>query len=107
MRDIVVDETYKEYERLSRYQSVPYYFNINDNKYQYGTTKWLDNETTYMLHFVKQNDTLDSIALQYYNNPTYFWIIADFNRILDPFAPLEEGQSVKVPVFSNVYFKDN
>jgi nucleoid-associated protein YgaU len=56
-------------------------------------------------HKVKDGDTLDSLALYYYNNPTYYWVIADFNRIQDPYLELEVGRILKIPTFSNIAFK--
>ena len=51
-------------------------------------------------HTVISGDTLDSIALFYYGNPTYYWMIADYNDILDPFSPLTVGTVLYVPTFS-------
>jgi hypothetical protein len=100
-----IDKTYKQYNRLSRYNNFPYYYSTLDNKYIYGTTAYLRTDTPYVLHTVERDDTLDSIALKYYNNPTYFWIIADFNRIRDPYKKLEIGQNLKVPSFSAIRFE--
>ena len=106
MRDKLIDETYKEYDRFSRYQTTPCFYNTSTQQNQCGVSNWLKNDTTYSLHFVKKDETIDMIALYYYNNPTYYWIIADFNRIVDPFVQLEEGQQLKIPVFSNVVFEE-
>lgn len=105
MRDKLINETYKDYKRLSRYQNTPCFFNTYSNKNQCASSPWLKDDTTYSIHFVKSNETLDMIALYYYNNPTYYWIIADFNRIVDPFIELVEGQQLKIPVFSNIEFE--
>ena len=102
--DMYIDKSYKQYTRLSRYNNFPYYYDTLDNKYIYGTTAYLKSDTPYVLHTVAQNDTLDSLALKYYNNPTYFWIIADFNRIRDPYLPLKIGSFVKIPAFSSIEF---
>ena len=98
------DKTYKAYDKLSRYNNFPYYYHPIDNKYIYGTTAYLKDTTPYVVHIVKKNDTLDSLALFYYNNPTYYWIIADFNRIIDPYEPLTVGTQIKIPSFSNIEF---
>ena len=37
---------------------------------------------------------------------TYYWIIADFNRIQDPFINLPVGYTIKIPVLSNIEFKE-
>lgn len=97
-------KSYKSYESLSRYEQVPYYYYKKLNKYIYGTSKYLNNETPFVSYKVKRNDTWDSIALYYYNNPTYYWILLSYNRVQDPFQEPTEGQIIKVPTFSTIYF---
>lgn len=106
MPDILKDKKYRDYKKLSRYGAVPYYYNIIDNKYMYGTSLNLDTSTAHRMHKVVDNDTLDSLALYYYNNPTYFWIIADFNGIKDPYCKLKIGEVLKIPTFSAIQFKE-
>ena len=102
--NIAINKKYKNYDRLSRYTRIPYYYNIEDNKYEYGTTAHLRDDTVFSLHKVKKGDTPDSLALYYYNNPTYYWVILDFNRIQDPFDELVEGMYIKIPVISAIKF---
>lgn len=102
---ILTDKQYKNYERVSRYQVFPLYFNNIDKKYIYGLTSNLDDkETSFVVHSVKRGDTLDSLALYYYGNPTYYWIIADFNRIRDPFMSISDRKTIKIPNFSNIHY---
>ena len=96
---------YKEYDRVSRYAYFPYHYVIEDDKYNYGITSHLKQDVKYISHNVTQGDTLDSLALYYYNNPTYFWVIADFNRIRDPYTNLQVGSTIKIPTFSDVEYK--
>lgn len=100
------DKQYKTFARLSRYNNVPFYYNVNDNKYMCGTYIPLNDSTPFTYHIIKRNDTLDSLALYYYNNPTYFWIIADFNNIIDPYEALKVGERIKIPAFSLIEFKE-
>lgn len=101
----LTNKEYKSYDKVSRYQVFPTYFHNIDNKHIYGITSHLLTENTkFVSHKVKRHDTLDSLALYYYNNPTYFWIIADFNRIRDPYQDLEIGRILKIPTFSNIAF---
>lgn len=104
--DILQNKNYKNYDYFSRYSSFPYYYNSVDKKYIYGTTSQINTNISYILHKVKKNETLDSIALDYYNNPTYFWVIADFNRIQDPYNKLEEGINLKIPSLSSISFEE-
>ena len=106
MPNILRDKQYRDYKKISRYSSIPYYYNPVDEKFTYGTSKWLKDDTTHRIYKIKEGDTLDTLALYYYNNPTYFWIIADFNRIRDPFAPLKVGSKIKIPTFSSIEFED-
>lgn len=100
----LINKAYKRYNRLSRYSPFPYFYNTDDRKYVYGITSQLSKETAYVVHTIQHGDTLDVLALQYYNNPTYFWIIADFNSIQDPYIKLKEGDTIKIPSFANIEF---
>ena len=103
--EILVNKKYKSYDKVSRYQVFPTYFHTIDNKNTYGITSHLVTEgISFVSHTVKPQETLDSLALYYYNNPTYFWVIADFNRIRDPYSELEVGRILKIPTFSNITF---
>ena len=104
--ETLINKRYKSYDKISRYQVFPTYFHNIDKKYIYGITSHLITENTkFVSHKVQEDDTLDSLALYYYNNPTYFWVIADFNRIKDPYADLELGSILKIPTFSNIAFE--
>lgn len=101
----LINKRYKDYDRVSRYATFPIYYNVVDDKYLYGLTSHINKESaSYVNHKVKNRETLDNIALYYYNNPTYYWIIADFNDIQDPYIELEVGSNLKIPTFSTIKF---
>lgn len=102
--DVLTNKSYKDYARISRYSPFPYYYHTKDDKYIVGTTAYLKDTTVYTLYTVQRGDTLDSLALEFYNNPTLYWIICSFNRIQDPFIELKEGQKLKIPSISNIEF---
>ena len=102
--DILKDRSYRTYEKISRYNNFPYYYNTVDEKYMYGTTSYLKDNIAYTIHTAVEGDSWDSLALYYYNNPTLFWIICDFNRVQDPFTKIEIGQKIKIPSFSDLDF---
>ena len=104
MPDVLKDKNYRDYNYVSRYISIPYYYNTEDDKYIYGTAQQLNESISFVLHEVQIGDTLDSLALKYYNNPTLYWIIADFNKIQDPYKELEIGEKLKVPSISSISF---
>lgn len=102
--DILADKSYKEYKRLSRYSNFPYYYHKLDDKYVYGVTAQLNDTTDYILRTIKLGDTFDSLALYYYGNPTYYWIICDFNHIQNPYEELTPGDRIKIPTFSTINY---
>ena len=105
MKEVLTEKRYRDYVNISRYSPFPYYYNSNDNKYVYGITAQLrTDDTPFVTHVVKQGESLDSLALYYYNNPTYYWIICDFNRIQDPFTELSIGTKLKIPTFSSIKY---
>lgn len=104
--DVLLNKSYKSYDYLSRYLNFPYYYNSRDKKYIYGTTSQISKNISYYLYEVKDDDTLDSIALDVYNNPTYFWAIADFNNIQDPYLIPKVGDKIKIPLLSEIKYKE-
>lgn len=102
--DILTNKQYKSYDRISRYALVPIYFNRLDNRYMMGTvTKLVDSK--YKMYKVQENDTYDSLALDYYNNPTLYWVICNVNGVFDPFTPPTPGEYIKIPILSEVTFE--
>lgn len=102
--DVLTNKSYKDYTYTSRYAPFPYYYHTVDNKYVYGITAYLDDTTAYKMHTIKQGDTLDGLALYYYNNPTLFWIICSFNHIRNPYKNLVAGKQIKIPSISTIKF---
>jgi alpha-L-arabinofuranosidase len=95
------------YEYLSRYTGIPYYYDPTNNRDVMGICKQIDTSTQYLTHKVEAKDTLDSLSLKYYNNPTFWWAIAYFNLINDPFVPLHtKFKVIKIPNISGIKFKD-
>ena len=104
--DVLKDKQSKSYSYISRYSAFPYFYNTVDEKYIYSITSQLNDDTTFVLHQVSQSDTLESLALVYYGRPDYYWIIADFNRISDPFIKLNtKFKTIKIPSLSNISYK--
>lgn len=86
--EVLKDRSIKDYEYTCRYSPFPFFYNKDDDKYIYGITSWLSLDTEYSLHTVEDTDTLDSLAFKYYGRPDLYWVIADFNRITDPWVNL-------------------
>lgn len=105
--DVLRDKQWIEYNYTSRYTPFPLYYNTLDDKYIYGITKQLGEDTTYILHTLIDSDTVDSLALYYYGRPDYFWIICDYNNINDPYIKLiDKYTSVKIPSISDIYYNN-
>ena len=104
--DVLKNKQYKEYDRLSRYSSFPIFYNTLDRKYVNETPTKLNQNTEYSLYKVLAGESYDLIALRAYNNPTYYWIICDFNDIQNPFINPIPGTYLKIPVLSTIEFSN-
>lgn len=106
--DVLKDKSKKSYAYISRYGTFPFYYHSKDRKYIYGITSHLNENVTYVLHTLKEEDTLDSLADKYYGRPDLFWIIADYNKITDPFIKLKSKYiTLRIPSLSNISFKQH
>ena len=94
------------FDYTSRYAGVPYFFDTEKNKDIFGIGSQIRFDTPYLVHKLETADTLDSLALTYYNNPTYWWVIAYFNKINDPFTDVvRKYQTLKIPTISSIVFE--
>jgi hypothetical protein len=67
----LINKKFETFDYVSRYTSTPYYYDVNNNRSVYGIGEQFSKDVPYVSHEVKPEDTLDSLALTYYNNPTY------------------------------------
>jgi len=103
--DILKNKVYESYNYLNRYTTVPYYYNTVDRREIYGIGTNVYKTTSYTAVAVEVSDTLDSLALKYYNNPTFWWLIAYFNDIQDSFICLWDNYDViKIPDLASLSF---
>ena len=103
--DTLINKNYADFDYLSRYTNTPYYFDTLSNREVYGIGTNLQKNVEYYTHKVKANDTLDNLALKYYNNPTFWWVIAYFNDIQDAFIKLSDYfTTLKIPNISSIEF---
>ena len=101
------NKKYNQYDYLSRYSGTPFYYHIIDQKEVAGLCKNMLKNNDSVAHKVLPTDTLDKLALTYYNNPSYWWIIAYFNDIQDAFIKLKDHYEViKIPSISGISFGD-
>ena len=105
--DVLTKKSYESGDYLYRYSTVPFYYHTIDEKYIYGLGSNMKKDTAYVLHKIKQGDTLDNLALEYYNNPTLYWVIAYFNNIWDVFIDLTDYfTELKIPTITAIEFGD-
>jgi hypothetical protein len=103
--DTLRNKNYESYDYLSRYTNVPYYFDTLKQREIYGIGQNMLKDSPYVSHKVASDDTLHSLSLQYYNNPTYWWVIAYFNDIQDAFISLKDSYTIlKIPNISGIVF---
>ena len=103
--DTLKNKMFASFDYLSRYTNTPYYYDTLSNRQVYGIGTNLKTNTEFVTHKVKSNDTLNSLALKYYNNPTFWWVIAYFNNIQAPFKPLRDKYStLKIPSIASIEF---
>ena len=103
--DTLKNKTYHSFDYLSRYTNIPYYYDSICGKEIYGIGTNLKTNSEYVTHKVRSNDTLNSLSLKYYNNPTFWWVIAYFNDIQDPFKQLSaKYETLKIPSISSIEF---
>ena len=103
--DTLKNKKYNSFVELNRYETVPSYYDTLTGRDVYGIGTNMRTDTEYVTHKVRSNDTLESLALKYYNNPTFWWVIAYFNDIQDAFKPLRvKFTTIKIPNISGVEF---
>lgn len=103
--DTLKNKMYANFDYLSRYANTPYYYDTLSDREIYGIGTNLKTNTEFVTHKVKSNDTLHSLALKYYNNPTFWWVIAYFNDIQDSFKPISHKyEFIKIPSISSIEF---
>lgn len=84
----------------SRYKDTNLYTDSADNTF-FGTWQRLEiqDETDYELYQITKRDIgrFDLIAFDFYGDTSLFWVILDFNNIVDPIFGIEIGQKIKIP----------
>lgn len=101
----MIQKSYKQYDYICRYETFPYFYDAKNNRYYYGLTANLRTDVGYVLHKVKAGDSYDSLSLDYYGSPIFYWVIIDFNRIRDAFSSPEVGSEIKIPSLNTIQYQ--
>lgn len=69
-----------------------------------GKIEWWErtvfqSDSTDIIYAVENfyENRLDLIASVFYNEPRYWWIIAQYNNVLDPFSEITAGRVLRIP----------
>ena len=57
----------------------------------------------YDTHEVGENEWWDNISVKYYGSPYFWWVIASFNGIVNPFEGPVSGTNLKILKASYIY----
>lgn len=91
-------EKLKRYDRL-RVPWLPAFEEGKDEAGRLGLSLFGSSRPTkIVLHPVRDGDSLEALARQYYGDKKLGFFLADYNRIEDP-RSLEKGSPLKIPVF--------
>ena len=103
----LTNERVNTFDYTSRYTGVSYFYDPQKNRDVYGIGSQIRFDTPYLIHKVEIGDNLDKLALKYYNNPSYWWVLAYFNKINDAFANIDRTYTtLKIPTISSIVFED-
>lgn len=93
-------ESFTETTQLSQFQILQilqnkeYYYNIWRNLIL--TEEQKSEMTIYEIYVVKENDFWENISWEIYKTVYYWWVIAFFNDIINPFESLYVGQQLRI-----------
>ena len=105
--NVLTNKKYAQFDYISRYTGIPYYFNTVDEREVYGLSKNAIKDAPYVLYQTQQGDTLDNLALINYNNPSYWWVLAYYNDIQDAFVDIHSTYpTLKIPTISAISYGD-
>jgi len=70
-----------------------------DGKRYLGTRKFGDYErrSDDVFHTIREGDSIDLLADQYYGDTRFWWIIADYNGLSFPLELPESGTVIRIP----------
>lgn len=81
---------------MNRYVGIPKVFDREEGRLVSGfrITPNIDPVYTVVIN-VEENDTMESLAFQYYGSSKLWWIVADANALVDPLS-LTAGTKIRI-----------
>ena len=98
--------SYKQYDYISRYESFPFYYDTLNNRYYYGIVSNLSKDVPYAAYTVQDGDSYDSIAYDKYGSALFYWVICNFNNVMDCFDMPTPGTVLKLPSLNSITFME-
>lgn len=90
---------------VSRYRETTI-ITLNDNPhFGFRPLRNIDQRVEDIYHEILYGDTLQRIAWQVLGDARYWWVVADFNDIIDPFEDLLPGTQLRLPSISRLYME--
>lgn len=65
----------------------------------------LSDKDKYHMVMLEEEDRIDVLALNFYNNFKYWWVIAHANNMIDPFT-VPAGTILRIPSLETLYGTD-
>lgn len=92
------EQTNSVFRRKSRYASGGT-TEVSDNRLEWWERKNFTSSVDDSLYTIDQRTAgrIDIIAAMFLGEPRLWWIIAQYNKILDPFAELVAGAQIYIP----------
>jgi len=100
----------KKYAHVSRYGNVRRILDKYNGIYYHETVsdyKVSEGQSDTFITVSKTTNRLDVISNNVYGTPTYWWVIALANNIIDSFAEIPVGTVIRIPQLLDLYSKGN
>lgn len=68
------------------------------NTYRLKILKNRDNDTAFVFHNLRNSDTFPSLAFEYYQDQTLWWLVPLVNDMEDPFTELDDILQQEQPI---------
>ena len=92
----------KRETQITRYSQEDIVTDGDEQFYEIKEPLDITAQDTDEIYYVKTGDTLRGLAFQMYMDARLWWVIAEFNDIIDPFEDIVVGTPLRCPSLSRV-----